>query len=285
MKDLYFIYLGCFFAVICGCTCDAFSQTNEKDVLKECIDLYKQKGHEQALECLAGHKGNIYAFYYAALIADSLNDVKRFKENSEQLIARKTRTARSYGLYADLHKKDTARLEGIVKKGLKYFPHDTTLLIHRINLLIKQNDYKGCVPLLKDLIANKQTGKKTLYFALGYACEASGDTAGAFYGYRQALALDASYFDPWYNMAALHFNAAVDLYTKANEERNEKKYLEIVAMAKEELKKALPYLIIADSLVPDDPAVLESLQAVYFRLKMTDEHLEITKRINQIKKK
>jgi tetratricopeptide (TPR) repeat protein len=267
------------------CSIPALSQNKDLEEVKECTELYQQDKFTEASECFKKHSANTYAWYFTAVIANLQKDKKTYKEYSKKLIAKKTSTANTYRLYAELNDKDSARYIKVINKGLKHFPHDTTLLICKINFYIAKKDYQKTKPLLKELIQYKKSGKHTLHFALGYACEVTGDTAGAFEGYRQAIAIDSNYFDPWYNAAALFYNRAVDLYDAANKELNDQKYQEKTALAKEELKKALPYLLKADRIIPNDPIVLESLQSVYYRLHMLNEHSEITKRIKELRKK
>jgi Flp pilus assembly protein TadD len=84
--------------------------------------------------------------------------------------------------------------------------------------------------------------------------------------------VDPEFFNSWFNIGALHFNNAVELYDVANTKEDLDEYNAAKDIADEELKRAIEPMEKAHQLNPDEKGSLETLQTIYYRLQMTDEY-------------
>jgi tetratricopeptide (TPR) repeat protein len=105
--------------------------------------------------------------------------------------------------------------------------------------------------------------------------------------YLKAIEIKADYFDPYYNLGAMHFNTAAELANEANKIpfSKQKEYDAAIAKAKAAFEKAQPYLEKALELQPDDSNTMVSLQQLYAQLKLNDKSLEMKKRREGVKTK
>ncbi|HZK61582.1 MAG TPA: hypothetical protein VFC41_05855, partial [Anaerovoracaceae bacterium] len=70
-----------------------------------------------------------------------------------------------------------------------------------------------------------------------------------------------------------YINKAADMFLKANDIMDVKKYSDAVDAANAVYSKALPYMEKANELKPDDVYALRSLMELYYRLKQKDPTL------------
>ena len=66
-------------------------------------------------------------------------------------------------------------------------------------------------------------------------------------------------------------------------ENDNKKYLEKKAAAEEQFKKAIPYMEKASELNPKEVSPLETLKALYYRLKMNDKLEIVNQKLKELK--
>ena len=97
--------------------------------------------------------------------------------------------------------------------------------------------------------------------------------------YKESLKVDPEFFNSWFNIGALHFNNAVELYDVANTKEDLDEYNAAKKAADAELKKAIEPMEKAFELNPDERATLETLKTIYYRLQMTEEFEEVNKKL------
>ena len=81
------------------------------------------------------------------------------------------------------------------------------------------------------------------------------------------LSLNPDLFDTQYGLGAAYINKASDMFLKANDIMDVKKYSDAIDQANVVYAKALPYMEKAHELKPDDVYAMRSLQELYYRLK------------------
>jgi tetratricopeptide (TPR) repeat protein len=89
-------------------------------------------------------------------------------------------------------------------------------------------------------------------------------------------------YDTQYGLGAAYINKASDMFVKANEIMDVKKYTEAVDQANAVYAKALPYMEKAYQLKSDDVFAMRSLKELYYRLKMTDKYNEVKAKLDVI---
>jgi len=106
--------------------------------------------------------------------------------------------------------------------------------------------------------------------------------------YKQAIEVDPTYFDAYYNLGVLFFNNGVKLSDQAGKEIDDKKYEEKKNASDEEFKKAVPYMELAYEtnqkskgnpidIKKNRDIVLDVLKSLYYRLRMDDQYARIKK--------
>lgn len=169
---------------------------------------------------------------------------------------------------------DTAKAISTIQEGNKIFPNDNITIIELVNLYIKLNEANKALEYLNKAKALDPTNK-TLYFAEGSLYDKIGKADSAKASYEAAIKLDPEYFDATYNLGVFYYNSAVKMYEAANKETDNKKYIDMKAVADEELKKSVPVMERAHQINPKDESTIQTLKTLYYRLKMDDKLKQI----------
>ena len=268
--------------LIVSLTGQIIAQDIDTTYFKECYQLFLNENFEKAKECYLENDTSIYAIYNAAFISNKVNDEKRFKKLSKKLISKKMRSADSYKLYADLNVSDSVKYLKILNKGLKVFENDTNLLILKANYYLSIQDFESLIPIADNILSFKKSNKGSIYSARAWAHQMLNDNELALTDYKKAMEIDSLYFEAYFNIAAIYYNQAVDLHDIAYKEPDNTKYYELIQNANREFEKAVPYLVQADKINPNDLTILKALKIIYYRLKLDKEYQEISDRISKI---
>jgi adenylosuccinate synthase len=92
-------------------------------------------------------------------------------------------------------------------------------------------------------------------------------------------------YDTQYGLGAAYINKAADMFIKANEIMDVKKYSDAIDIANSVYAKALPYMEKALELKPDDVYAMRSLKELYYRLKYTDKYNAIKAKLDALENK
>lgn len=169
----------------------------------------------------------------------------------------------------------------VLEEGFKKYPDTSLILIEIVNYyLTSGNIDKGLAYL--QLAEQKESRNPSIYFAEGTLYEKSGNKEKALEAYNKAVEIDPNYFNAYFNIGALYYNNAVELYEEANKLEDLKAYNEAKATADHELKKAIEPMEKAYQLEPAEKATLETLQTIYYRLQMLDKYEEIKKKLSEM---
>lgn len=196
-----------------------------------------------------------------------------------------------------LAKGDSAAALTSLQEGLKAFPQNVVVLTELINYYLIKGEGEKALDYLQKAKA-QDPGNKSYYFAEGTLFDKMGRVDDAVIAYKKALSIDSSYFDAYFNLGVLHFNNAVKLSEAANNEPDNKKYVEKKKIADDEFLKVIPYMekaykIISSVQASNDPNVnkatldnkrstLETLKTLYYRLKMNDQLERVNKLLQEL---
>ncbi len=127
---------------------------------------------------------------------------------------------------------------------------------------------------LNEAIANTPNDP-ILYYELGYLYDFQEDYDNALTQYGKAIEVDPDHYESNYNVGVIYVSMGnkkiKDLNDLSLDEYRQKEE-EYIEAANENFKKAIPYLEKASELKSeDDIALLETLEGVYIRMKMTEE--------------
>ena len=104
--------------------------------------------------------------------------------------------------------------------------------------------------------------------------------------YKKAIELKPDFIDAYINFASMYFNAAVPLAIKAKGLPLEQKelYAKLTADANKSYNLALPYLLKANELQPNDVNTLNSLRQIYISIEDKEKLKAIQVKINELRK-
>jgi tetratricopeptide (TPR) repeat protein len=164
---------------------------------------------------------------------------------------------------------DTAKAESVLTGLSSKFPNDKNVTLQLIDLYIKSNKNNEAMKYIK-LAKEADPNNYSLFFAAGiiYLNEFKYDEA--IVELTKSIEIKGDLYDTQYGLGAAYINKAAEMFKKANEIMDVKKYGEAVDEANAVYAKALPYMEKANELKPDDIYALGSLQELYYRLKTKD---------------
>jgi tetratricopeptide (TPR) repeat protein len=170
--------------------------------------------------------------------------------------------------------EDSIKALDALQRGYKLYPDTTLILFELVNYYLSIGNADEGMRFL-ELAQEQESGNPSIYFAKGTLYERMGESEKAMEEYKKSLEVDPEFFNSWFNMGALHFNNAVELYDVANTKEDLDEYNAAKAAADEELKRAIEPMKKAYELNPGEKSTLETLRTIYYRLQMTEEYEEI----------
>jgi tetratricopeptide (TPR) repeat protein len=268
------------------------------------VDLYNQgskqfesKDYENALKSFqtqieitesdkyagAVDTGMYYNAGLAAVNSGKYNDaIKYFEKCAEMGYLGITPYFQIYESYLGL--KDTTKAESVLTGLSQKFPNDKNITLQLIDLYIKSSRNDEALKYIK-VAKETDPQNSTLYFAAGIIYLNMLDYDNAIAELTKSIELKPDLYDTQYGLGAAYINKAADMFTKANDIMDVKKYTEAVDLANAVYAKALPYMEKAYELKPDDVFAMRSLKELYYRLKMTDKYNEMKTKLDAIEGK
>jgi len=212
--------------------------------------------------------GMYYNAGLAAINAKKFNEgMKYFEKCAELKYLGITPYYQIYECYMGLG--DTTKAEAYLLDLPKKFPGDNTVTLQLIDLYLKSNKFDEAQ---KYIAVAKESDPRnpSLYLASGLTYLNQGRNDEAIPELTKAIELKPDVFEAQYGLGAAYINKAADMFVKANEIMDVKKYSAAIDEANIVYAKALPYMEKANELKPDDIYAMRSLQELYYRMKQLD---------------
>ncbi|MDP4225259.1 MAG: tetratricopeptide repeat protein [Bacteroidota bacterium] len=225
--------------------------------------------------------------YNAGLAAYSAKNYEKALQYYSQAKDYKYGGANTYiylkNAYLCLH--DTAKALSILKDGFQAYPGNNAILIEMINFYLVSGESQQALDYLK-LAKEKDPKNQSFYFAEGTLYEKLKEPAKAEESYKQAIEVKPDYFDAYYNLGALHYNQAVEIFKAAGDIplSETAKYNAQVEKANSCLKDALPFMEKAHEINPKDINTIQTLQTLYAKLQNFDKMKEMKALLDNLKK-
>lgn len=179
---------------------------------------------------------------------------------------------------------DTAKAETVLTGLSSKFPNDKNVTLQLIDLYIKSGKNEEAQKYIK-VAKEADPSNYSLFFAAGIIFLNENKYDEAIPELTKSVELKGDVYDTQYGLGAAYINKAADMFKKANEIMDVKKYSEAIDEANAVYAKALPYMEKAYELKPDDVYTMRSLQELYYRLKLTDKYAVIKAKLDAIDKK
>jgi tetratricopeptide (TPR) repeat protein len=169
----------------------------------------------------------------------------------------------------ELGKADEAR--EILEKGVSLHPENQRIIIALINnYMTSGKNPRDIIPLIKKA-QEKEPENVNLYIVEGDFLEKLEDTEGAAKCYEKAMEVNPKDFMGFYKLGLLYFNIGAKYSEQAVNEKDQKEYERLDAIANTELKRALPYLEKAHELKSDESSTIQALKEINFRFRMEND--------------
>jgi tetratricopeptide (TPR) repeat protein len=179
---------------------------------------------------------------------------------------------------------DTAKAEKVLTGLTEMFPNDKNVTLQLIDLYIKSGKNEEAQKYIK-VAKETDPNNFSLYFASGIIYLNENKFDEAIPELQKSIDLKGDVYDTQYGLGAAYINKAAEMFKKANDIMDVKKYSEAIDEANAIYAKALPYMEKAYELKPDDVYAMRSLQELYYRLKQTDKYAAIKAKLDAIDKK
>ena len=177
--------------------------------------------------------------------------------------------------------EDSVKALDALQRGYQMYPDTSLILFELVNYYLAIGDAAEGMRFLT-LAQEKESGNPSIYFAKGTLYERMGEKEKALEAYKESIEVDPEFFNSWFNIGALHFNNAVEMYDLANTKEDLDEYNAAKAAADEELKRSIEPMEKAYELNPTEKASLETLKTIYYRLQMTEEFEAIKTKLENL---
>jgi len=182
-------------------------------------------------------------------------------------------------------KKDYEKVLEVAIMAMEKFPEEQSYDRTAIAMYIKLEKTDEALMALQSALEDEPESAN-LWYNLGYLYGEVGEIEKSQEAYGKSIEIDPEYLNSYINLAYDYTQKANEILKQKEEfntydliRKNQDKLAAIDAEADQVYKDALPLLQKADELSPDDQAILESLNGLYVRLKMTDEAAAIEKQL------
>lgn len=136
--------------------------------------------------------------------------------------------------------KDTVNMEKTLKMGFEKYPGEKDILLSLIQHYLDAKRNEEALIYLNEAIA-KDSSNPMFFFARGCLNEKINKN-DAIADYNKALELDPKHYSSLYNLAIIYYNMGLDLRNDASNERDDKKYAELMNQVHETMLKSKPYI-------------------------------------------
>jgi tetratricopeptide (TPR) repeat protein len=232
--------------------------------------------------------GMYYNAGLAAINCSKFNEaIKFFEKCAEMKYLGITPYYQIYESYLGLG--DTIKAESILTGLSSKFPDDKTITLQLIDLYIKSNKNEEALKYIK-VAKESDPNNYSIFFAAGIIYLNSNRYDEAIAELTKSIEIKSDLYDTHYGLAAAYINKAADMFQKANEIMDVKKYSDAIDVANAVYAKALPPMERAYELKPDDIYAMRGLQELYYRLKakdpsLADKYATMKAKIDAIEKK
>lgn len=183
--------------------------------------------------------------------------------------------------YRKLYSKQVAMndIAGSLKTleyGVANYPNNSFFLVNKIDYDIKNNNAEGALSNIEKAIQLNPTNFM-FYYVRGYIYSTKKDKVmEAKADFEKAVSLKPDFADAQIGLGSLYYEIAQKSYERASFDIKDPKAADVEMKKAEELyKQALPYFEKARELKSTEPAMLQKMQGIYRKLKMSDKEKEI----------
>jgi tetratricopeptide (TPR) repeat protein len=271
------------------------------------VDFFQKKNYQNAYESfkIAVEMYSVLSLTDTLAMINAALSAEKMKNYDEAFNYYKMCADHNYGVGAEMYQsmiralnasevKNEEQILSVIQEGKLRFPKDYVLNIEEFNYWYSKGNNEKAQLALENAIESDPINK-ILHFNIGvtydnisnkYHNENKHEVAfqymnKAIVGYENAIKLDSTYVDAYYNLGALYYNQSITSKSVAGDYSGEKYDLEM-KKADNMLKKAIPLLekVLIFSL--NDKSTLRVLKSLYFNLDDMVNYSRIKKQLESL---
>jgi Flp pilus assembly protein TadD len=289
---------------------DIFAKLNwqRNNYFNAAVDAYNKKSYKDAMigfdnassALSLANVADTVSLFYAAACANLAGEKGKQKQYYIDLLKGGAKSIVIYASLADIYRleKDSANALKVIRAGQKIYPNNLQMTLSESNVYIFFNNVPKALSTLT-LAAQKDSTNYLVFNAIGINYQKiyedtlkPKELRNESYkkseaAYLKAVSLKPDFYDVQLNLASLYFNSAVPIVLKANSLPIDAKveYDKLIEEANSYYKLALPHLVKADELQPNDLNTLNSLRQIYTSLGDDANKKVIMGKIQELRKK
>jgi tetratricopeptide (TPR) repeat protein len=226
--------------------------------------------------------------YYTGVFAYTGKDFTTAEKYFLKCIENKWQGGLPYSSLSSVYKetKDKEKEYAILQKGFELYPESKELLIGFIFFYLNSGQSDKAMEKIEFAIKDDPKNPNFIFAKAALFDNMIKDSLGKFTvaekmdffakaieGYNKVLEIEPNFFDANFNLGALFFNSALDMYKEADSYgiRQVKEFEAKVEQAKAELAKSLPYMEKAHEIDPSDRVTIQTLSTIYHRMQKYDK--------------
>ena len=271
------------------------------------VDFFQKKNYQNAYESfkIAVEMYSVLTLTDTLAMINAALSAEKMKNYNEAFKYYKMCADHNYGVGAEMYQsmirvlnasevKNEEQILSVIQEGKLRFPKDYVLNIEEFNYWYSKGNNEKAQLALENAIESDPRNK-ILHFNIGvtydnisnkYHDESKHDLAfnymnKAIVGYENAIKLDSTYVDAYYNLGALYYNQSITSKSVAGDYSGEKYDLEM-KKADNMLKKAIPLLEKVLTFSLNDKSTLRVLKSLYFNLDDMVNYSRIKKQLESL---
>ena len=271
------------------------------------VDCFQKKNYSGAFNSfkMGLEMYNVLSLTDTLAMINAALSAEKMKNTNEAYKYYKMCADNNYGKGAEMYQsmirvlnandtKDEDQILNIIAEGKERYPKDYVLNIEEFNYWYTKGNNEKAQLALENAIESNPTNK-ILHFNIGvtydnisnkYHDENKHEVAfqymnKAISGYENAIKLDSTYVDAYYNLGALYYNQSITYKSVAGDYSGDK-YESEMKKADDMLKKAIPLLERVLSFSPNDKSTLKVLKSLYFNLDDMENYSRIKKQLESL---
>ena len=173
-------------------------------------------------------------------------------------------------VFAKLADVDTLNTKKYLEEGFEKFPQSQSILIGLINYYLKSNESTDRLFELLDKAKANEPNNASLYYVEGNIRSQLGDCEKAVVAYEKCAEINPDYEYGYIGEGTMFYNKAIEVQTKAQEELDDAKYMELVKEFETALKSCIAPFEKAFNITKDEAVkvgVSEYLKNAYYRFR------------------
>lgn len=179
--------------------------------------------------------------------------------------------ARTYAMIANVLKAQGKEEEAVeyLHKGYELFPNDSYMLVELINYYLLGGEPEKAEKYL-DAAIQQDPNNASFYRAKGALYEKMQQPDKAAEMYEKALSIDPKDLAAQYNLGNVKLSEVIKLHNQVNDLVDADEYNKGMEKVYEGYKSVIPYFEKAREIDPNEVNTLETLKALYFKLRGID---------------